>query len=231
MQTLCVVQHTEGEYLGLMEDHFESRSLRFIYARPFTAGGSIPASAEGFAGLILLGAGPRGVVSGELLPSLNAETRLTQAFLDAGLPVIGIGTGSLILARACGCTIEAAPLRFEIGHARRTRDDALAGFMPPRFAYASYLRDRIRPDADTEVLAVDEADAAPMVFRLRGNCLGFTAHPGIKTGMIEDLVMEFDEAPENIPERLAHMTLEQHAIADALSSLMVGIVKVCGLMS
>ncbi len=38
MKTLCVLQHTEAEYLGLMEDHLEGRNIRFqvqaaIYAR------------------------------------------------------------------------------------------------------------------------------------------------------------------------------------------------------
>jgi len=94
MLTLCAVQHTEGEYLGLMEDHFESRAIRFLYTRPFVAGGSIPADAQGFDGLVLLGAGPRGVVSGDILPSLNAELRLTDAFL--GLPLFS-ATVSYIL--------------------------------------------------------------------------------------------------------------------------------------
>ncbi|EQD65842.1 GMP synthase - glutamine amidotransferase domain-like protein, partial [mine drainage metagenome] len=79
--------------------------------------------------------------------------------------------------------------------------------------------------ADARVLAVG-ADDAPMIFQVRDNCLGFSAHPGIKSGMIEDLVMEFDEVPENIPRILAQMAAQQRAIADALSEIMVGVVKV-----
>lgn len=229
MLTLCAVQHTEGEYLGLMEDHFESRSVRFNYARPFVAGGSVPATTQGFDGLVLLGAGPRGVVSGDVLPSLAAELRLTRAFLEAGLPVIGIGTGSLILGMAAGGSAEAAPLRFTVGMARRTRDDALAGHMPANFPYALYMRDRIRLPSEARVLATD-ADEYPMVFQIGANCLGFAAHPGIKSGMIEDLVMEFEEAPDNIPDGLAALAREQRAIAEALTGIMVGLVKVTGLM-
>ena len=67
MKTVCVIQHTEAEYLGLMEDHFEGRNIRFLYQRPFASGGTIPSEIEGFDGLILLGGGPYGIVTGSLL--------------------------------------------------------------------------------------------------------------------------------------------------------------------
>ena len=70
MKTLCVLQHIEAEYLGLLEDHFEGRNIRFRYCRPFTPGASIPASAEDNDGLVLLGSGPKGIVTGDLIPSL-----------------------------------------------------------------------------------------------------------------------------------------------------------------
>ena len=38
MKNICVIQHTEAEFLGLMEDHFEGRNIRFHYNRPFAAG-------------------------------------------------------------------------------------------------------------------------------------------------------------------------------------------------
>ena len=53
MKTLCVLQHVEAEYLGLMEDHFEGRNIRFHYVRPFTPGAILPPTGEGFAGLAL----------------------------------------------------------------------------------------------------------------------------------------------------------------------------------
>ena len=102
MKNLCVIQHTESEYLGFMEDHMEGRNVRFQYRRPFAAGGSIPSVTGSYDGLVLLGAGPYGVVSGHILPSLGPELRLTKAFLDAGLPVLGFGLGAVILSVAAG---------------------------------------------------------------------------------------------------------------------------------
>jgi hypothetical protein len=34
MNVVAVVQHTAGEYLGLIEDHLEGRRIRFQYFRP-----------------------------------------------------------------------------------------------------------------------------------------------------------------------------------------------------
>lgn len=229
MKRLCVLQHTEAEFLGLLEDHFESRAIRFHYQRPFTAGGSVPANAEGFDGLVLLGAGPLGIVSGPLLPSLGAELRLAGDFLNRGLPILGFGLGACLLATAAGGGAEEAPLRFTLGSARRLAPDALGGHLPPRFPVAVYMRDRPVLPKDAAVLAEDEA-GAPALFALRGNCLGFLGHPGVKSAMIEDLVMEFDEAPEDVAEALARLRQEQGAIAAALSEIMIGVVMATHLM-
>ena len=229
MITLCVLQHTEGEFLGLMEDHFESRAIRFAYIRPFVPGATIPATADGYAGLVLLGAGPRGIVSGDLLPSLAPELRLTGAFLSRGLPVIGIGLGSAILAVAAGGGAEAAPLRFVVAEAKRIDATALAGHLPSVYPLVLYMRDRAVPPATARVLAED-AEGAPALFQIGANSLGFSGHPGMKTGMIEDLVMEFEETPGDLNEGLVRLAAAQRALANALSEIMVGLVKVTGLM-
>ena len=43
---IFAIQHTSGEFLGLMEDHLEGRGIRFNYFRAFTAGGGIPATMD-----------------------------------------------------------------------------------------------------------------------------------------------------------------------------------------
>lgn len=222
MKTLCVLQHTEAEYLGLMEDHFEGRNIRFSYKRPFAPGGAVPEDATGFDGLILLGGGPYGVVSGHLLPSLAPELRLTRSFLAAGLPVIGIELGAILLAAAAGGGAEEAPLRFVVQTARRTSGDALSGHLPDRFVTAAYLRDRALPPPDADILATS-ANGEAALFALRGNCLGFLGHPGMKSGMAEDLVMEFAETPPNTAETLTELRSSQAEVAEALSTIMVGI--------
>jgi len=229
MKTLCVLQHVEAEYLGLMEDHFEGRNIRFQYVRPFTPGALIPANADGFAGLMLLGAGPKGVVSGNLIPSFGPELRLTKDFLARGLPVIGIGVGCCILTTAAGGGADDAPLRFTVETARRCKPDALSGHLPQNFPVAIYMRDRPVLPGGATVLAQNQT-GEPLVFQLRDNCLGFLGHPGAKSAMIEDLVMEFEETPENTAEMLSSLREAQGEIAAALGEIMVGLIQITGLM-
>jgi GMP synthase-like glutamine amidotransferase len=229
MKTLCVLQHTEAEFLGLMEDHFESRAIRFHYVRPFTAGGAVPKAAVGFDGLVVLGAGPFGIVSGNLLPSLGPELRLTGDFLARGLPVLGLGLGSCLLAVAAGGGAEDAPLRFVVGEGRRASADALEGHLPETFPIAVYMRDcPVLPKA-ARILAVDNA-GAPAVFQVGANSLGFLGHPGVKSAMIEDLIMEFEEAPADTAAGLDLLRAVQGALAAALSDIMIGIIKTTRLM-
>ncbi len=229
MKTICVLQHTEAEYLGLMEDHMESRSIRFHYCRPFVPGGLIPPSAEGFDGLVVLGAGPFGIVSGHLLPSLGAELRFIKDFVDRGLPVVGIGQGAILLCVAAGGGADEAPLRFEVEEARRTSDNALGGMLPERFPISIYMRDRPVLPEESQVFSQSEA-GEPVIFGVGSNSLGFLGHPGVKSAMIEDLVMEFEETPADIAEKLGVLRAEQGRIAEALSQIMVGIVRHTGWM-
>jgi GMP synthase-like glutamine amidotransferase len=185
--------------------------------------------AEGNDGLVLLGAGPKGIVSGDLIPSLGAELRLTRDFLDRGLPVIGIGIGACILSTAAGGGAEEAPLRFTLDDARRIVPDALNGHLPQTFPVAVYMRDRPVLPSDAKVLAVGDGDE-PLVFQLRNNCFGFVGHPGIKSAMIEDLIMEFEEVPEGTAETLAALRAAQGEIAAALGAIMVGVVDITHLM-
>jgi len=229
MKTLCVIQHVEAEYLGLMEDHFEGRNIRFHYCRPFTPGGKVPATGEGFDALVVLGAGPLGIVSGSLIPSLGAELRLAGDFLARGLPVVGIGVGACLLSTAAGGGAEEAPLRFTVETAQRIEPHALSGHLPQSFPFACYMRDRPVLPAAVQVLAATAA-GEPAVFQVGENCLGFLGHPGVKSAMIEDLIMEFDEAPERTAEMLIALRMVQGEIAAALGDIMVGLIDITGLM-
>ncbi len=229
MNLLHVVQHTSADYLGLMEDHLEGRRIRFRYFRPFTEQGEIPQAGEFCDGLVLLGGGPWGSAGGRDVPTLNKEIALTRTMLDQGIPVVGIGLGAQILAIAAGGGSEPSGLAFEVGYARRLRDDALGGFLPERFPSVCYMRDRPVPPAQAQILAEDEA-GRPAVFLVGVNALGFCGHPGFKTAMAEDLIMEFAESPEDPAERLQRLQIMVREIEDALVPIMTGIIKVTGWM-
>jgi GMP synthase-like glutamine amidotransferase len=229
MNLLNVIQHTSADYLGLLEDHLEGRRIRFLYFRPFTEQGTIPGPGDTCDGLVLLGGGPWGSAGERDVPTLQGEVALTRNMLDQGRPVLGIGLGAQILAIAAGGASEPAPLSFEVGYARRVRDEALAGFMPERFPHVTYMRDRPIPPPDGQVLAEDD-QGRPAVFQVGSNALGFCGHPGFKTAMAEDLIMEFEEAPEDPAPALQELQVLVKQIEDALVPIMTGIIKVTGLM-
>ena len=145
MKTIHVVQHTSGEYLGLVEDHLEGRGIRFSYSRPFAAKGSLPPAEAVVAGLILLGGGPWGSTGERRVPTFAAEVELARSCLARAIPVVGIGLGAQILAIAAGGGSETAALEFSVGEAHRAWSDALGGYLPQRYPLAVYMRDRPLP--------------------------------------------------------------------------------------
>jgi GMP synthase-like glutamine amidotransferase len=229
MKTIAVVQHTSAEYLGLMEDHLEGRRIRFRYFRPFTAGGTLPALAAAAHGLVLLGGGPWGSAGRIRLPTLEAEVALARGALAAGQPVIGIGLGAQILALAAGGGSVPSDLAFDVGRATRATDDALAGYLPASYPLVTYGRDRPVPPAGARVLAVDHV-GQPALFQWGERAFGFSGHPGIKSAMVEDLIMEFTEAPAAPGAALDALRAAQTAIEDALVPMMTGLVRCTGLM-
>ena len=229
MNLLHVIQHTSADYLGLMEDHLEGRRIRFRYFRPFTEQGTIPQPGELSDGLILLGGGPWGSAGVRDVPTLDGEIAAARAMLEQGKPVIGIGLGAQILAIASGGSSEAAPLVFEVGHARRVEADALAGFLPERFPQVCYMRDRPVLPPHARILAED-ASGRPAVFETAPNALGFTGHPGFKTAMAEDLIMEFDESPDEPAQTLQALQLMMREVEDCLVPIMTGLMKITGWM-
>lgn len=229
VRTLAVIQHTSADYLGLIEDHFEGRRIRFRYYRPFTAAGKLPGTEDMAGGLVLLGGGPWGSAGERDVPTLAPEVELTRLALAEGRPVLAIGLGAQILCLAAGGGSSPAPLAFDVSEARRTQEGALNGFLPEFFPLARYVRDRPVLPATAEVLATG-GDGEPCLFRIGPRALGFTGHPGMKTAMVEDLIMEFTEGPVDPAPALLALREHRPVIEDALVPIMTGVVQVLGLM-
>jgi GMP synthase-like glutamine amidotransferase len=227
--TLHVVQHTSGEFLGLIEDHLEGRSIRFRYCRPFTGKVALPEAGVLDDGLVLLGGGPWGSAGTRDVPTLQQEIALVRECLARAVPVVGIGLGAQILALAAGGRSEATPLEFSVGAAKRRVGNALNGYLPAEYPLVVYMRDWPAPPPQAEVLAVDGNGRAAL-WQVGERALGFAGHPGIKVAMVEDLVMEFDEGPGNVDAGLAALRTVQRSIEDALVPIMTGLVQSMGWM-
>ncbi len=227
--SLQVVQHTSAEFLGLIEDHLEGRSIRFHYCRPFTGKVPLPKPESLDQGLVLLGGGPWGSAGSRDVPTLAQEVELTRAALAAGKTVLGIGLGAQILALAAGGRTEPAALEFSVGTATRASEGALNGYLPAEYPLAIYMRDWPVPPPGAQVLAYDAKGRAAL-WQVGSNALGFAGHPGLKVAMVEDLIMEFEEAPPQIEPGLAQLRAVQRNIEDALVPLMTGVVQLMGWM-
>lgn len=229
MRTVHVVQHTSAEYLGLIEDHLEGRGVRFRYWRPFATDGDLPLAATVRDGLVLLGGGPWGSAGTRDLPTLAAEIELARQAFKRGWPLVGIGLGAQIVAIAAGGRSEPAPLAFEIITAHRIDAQALGGYVPETYPVAIYGRDRAVLPTEARVISADER-GRPALWQVGACAFGFSGHPGLKVAMVEDLVMEFEEAPDPIAPALAQLGAAQRAIEDALVGLMTGLVQATGWM-
>jgi len=228
-RSLYVIQHTDSEHLGHLEDHLEGRNIRFTYMRPHATGGTLPATVSYTDGVILLGGGPWGSAGGRDVPTLDQEIALVRDCMLRGTPVVGLGLGAQILTLASGGRVESCPTRFEIIDARRTTAQALNGFMPETFPVVVYMRDWPVPAPHAEVLATDPGGRA-LVFQPAPNCLAFAGHPGTKAGIAEDLIMEFEEGADDPRQALDDLRRRQPEIEDALVSIMTGLVQVAGWM-
>ena len=230
MNVVAVIQHTSAEYLGLMEDHLEGRRIRFQYFRPFAGGGKLPAKDVPADALILLGGGPWGSSGVRDVPTLQEEIDIARHCLNENTPVIGIGLGAQILALAAGGTVDERDLDLLISNVTRIDDDALNGYLPQQFVQATYMRDWPVPPDDAKILAVNE-QGSPAVFQVGNNAYGFAGHPGIKLGMVEDLIMEFEEVPDNAASGLERLRPLQVQFEDDLVPIMTGLVQCTSLMS
>jgi len=229
MNVVAVIQHTAGEYLGLIEDHLEGRRIRFQYFRPFAAG-KLPAPGIPADALVLLGGGPWGAAGSRDLPTLEQEVEITRHYLEEGTPIIGIGLGAQILSLAAGGGVEDRELTLELLTANRVRDDALNGYLPESFSQVVYMRDWPVLPEQAVVLAEDN-HGRPAAWQVGENAYGFSGNPGIKLGMIEDLIMEFEEVPADSAAQLEKLRALQPVLEDELVPIMTGLVQCTSLMS
>ena len=114
---------------------------------------------------------------------------------------MGIGLGAQILCLAAGGSVDSRDLTLELLTAVRIRDDALNGYLPETFNQVVYMRDWPKLPRHATVLAEDNR-GRPAVWQVGENAYGFSGNPGIKLGMVEDLIMEFEEVPVDVAEQL-----------------------------
>ncbi len=122
MKPVAVFQHSPDAGPGYFADWLAAQSIPMQFVR-IDRGDVVPARADGFSGLCLLG-GPMSV--NDPLPWIDDELRLIRDADARRVPVIGHCLGGQLLARALGGAVARNPVK-EIGWGRlRVTDVAVA---------------------------------------------------------------------------------------------------------
>ncbi len=150
--------------------------------------------------------------------------------MESGVPIIAIGTGTQLLALAAEYGVKPTELVFRIEQAHRTDAGALNGFVPEIYPLFTYMRDAPNLPSSAKIIAETE-DGTPALYQPFDKCLGFAGHPGIKSAMIEDSVLQSNAPLENCAELFAQTRRLQNEISSALVTLMTGIVHFTGWMN
>ena len=229
MRTIAVLQNTDSEHLGLVEDHLEGRNIRFRYVRPAHDSDWVRKAEMPKDGLILLGAAPYGTVSEPKMPLIDHKMRITEACLRKNLPILAFGTGAQLLCLALGGKVEQSEMRLSVDSAYRTFDEALNGYLPQQYPVVNFMRDTPGAPPGAVVLSESE-DGRPLLFQAHDNCLGFSGHPGIKSAMIEDAIVQAPGYDFGNTEALNELRQCQEELENTLVSMMTGIIQITGWM-
>ena len=229
MKTVAVLQHTDAEYLGFVEDHLEGRNIGFRYIRPAHDPNWVKKFDLPKDGLIVLGSAPYGTVSLPKLPLMQQRIDVVKSCLDEEIPVVAFGTGTQILSLAAGSTVRKRPLTLSIETAHRQVDDALNGYLPKTYPLVIYMSDYPNLPKDARVLAATDAGAAAL-FQIGNNCFGFLGHPGIKRAMVEDSFVQIPAHALNDPSTLVQLSARQYEIQQSLVRIMTGLIQSTGWM-
>ena len=229
MKTVAVLQHTDAEYLGFVEDHLEGRNIGFRYIRPAHDPGWIKKFDLPKDGLIVLGSAPYGTVSLPKLPLLQQRIDVVKSCLDDEIPVVAFGTGTQILTLAAGSTVRKRPLTLSVETAHRQVDDALNGYLPKTYPLVIYMSDFPELPEGARVLATTDKGTAAL-FQFGKSCFGFLGHPGIKRAMVEDSFVQIPAYALDDPGALVQLSARQHEIQQSLVRIMTGLIQSTGWM-
>lgn len=110
---VLVVEHEADAGLGLVGERLRIAGAEVSIVGP-EAGVEVPATLEGFDGLLVLGGSP-GPLDDERAPWLLSTRRLMRAALDDEVPLLGVCLGAQLLAVVAGGEVAPAARGGEVG--------------------------------------------------------------------------------------------------------------------
>ncbi len=146
---VLVVEHERDSGIGLLGDRAAERGDELVVVRPTEE--PLPASVDGFDGLVVLGAAPS-VNDADIAHWFVPETDLIRDADARGVPVLGVCFGAQALAVSLGGTVRRAE-RPEVGWVEIDTDDPVAIPAGPWFQWHV---DAITPPPGARVIARSE---------------------------------------------------------------------------
>lgn len=232
MAHFLVVQKSHAEFLGNLEDPLEARGLGFTYVRPFV-GDDLPATPGRYDALWLLG-GPGGPTDADGPPWLAAELRLIAAFRRARRPVIGLGSGALVVVRAAGgvpspgCVEDARWVTAQVTPAGQG-DDVAAALAGARVL--SMHAGEVALPQNVPALVTD-ADGRWLLARPDPLTCAVAFRPDVKPAILEDIVMEGGrECPRGMEAALAEARATHESNLRVTLRVVAALVRALDLMT
>jgi GMP synthase-like glutamine amidotransferase len=119
MKPVAIFRHSPTEGPGHFATILDGRAIAWTLIK-VDAGDALPASADGYAGIALMG-GPMSV--NDELPWIAPVLSLINSAVRADIPVLGHCLGAQLMSKALGGTVRANPVK-EIGWGRVDVDDS-----------------------------------------------------------------------------------------------------------
>ncbi|MFF0446749.1 type 1 glutamine amidotransferase [Streptomyces sp. NPDC004609] len=179
---VLVVQHEDGTGPGLVGEQLAQCGLEQRIAHPW-AGGELPGSLAGYAGLLVLGGAPN-CEDEEAAPWLPAVRTLVREAVGSGVPLLGICLGGQIMASALGGSVVVRPQGPEVGAVRVRRlpaadGDPVFADVPDGAPAAQWHWDEISELPPGAVPLLTGDDCPHQAFRVGERAWGVQFHPEV----------------------------------------------------
>lgn len=189
MFRIVVIQHVEGEGLGIIEKVVRQKGIEVITVRVFK-GERIPREVQDYSGLIILG-GPMGVYEDDLYPFIKEELTLIRNAIRCGIAVLGICLGSQLLAKAVGGDVYKGKKKeigwYKIRLTDEGKKDGLFIGLPDEFTVFQWHGDTF--DIPEGSICLASSETFPhQIIKVGKMAYGLQFHLEVTEGMIRDWV-------------------------------------------
>ncbi|WP_214326383.1 type 1 glutamine amidotransferase [Nonomuraea sediminis] len=228
---ILAIQHEDGTGPDLIGSRIAAAGVPLDLRCPFR-GDEVPASLEGYGGLLVLGGTP-GTYDVEIAPWLPRVQELLREAVRTELPTLGVCLGGQLLAAACGGEVRVADRHqvglFPLRAHPAVADDPLFGGLPAEAAAVQWHWDEISVLPPGAVPLLWDADFPHQAFRLGSSAWGVQFHPEVLLDSARAWAKDDSERlGRDVSEMLAEIEAAEPALRaqwGALADRWIGVIR------